>query len=323
MKLASEMVVRIDGILAAAQAQGRGTLYEHEVYGILQAIGLGVPRHRFVRDVTEVTPEVLAGVGHTVMVKVVSAGIPHKQKVGGVRRVAASDPLYVQFVLTRMREEVRSHFPPGEAPEIAGFLLVEYVPHTQAIGYEVLVGFRDDDAFGPVLTVSKGGDDAEFFAAHYDPANLFLPPMEYPDALAFMNSLHIRHKFAETGHLEFLGYMAKAVAGMSLLAFGYSPIAAEPRFIFTSFEVNPFVISKDNRFVALDGLAEFRAVSEADAWVPHGNAANLEAFFRPRGVAVIGVSADASRYSLGRDIAALLHDLGRDDLVSSIRRAAP
>ena len=249
------------------------------------------------------------------MVKVVSPGIPHKQKVGGVRRVAASDPLYVQFVLTRMREEVLSHFAPGEAPEIAGFLLVEYVPHTQAIGYEVLVGFHEDAAFGPVLTVSKGGEDAEFFAAHYDPANLFLPPVEYPDALAFMESLHIRHKFEQTGHLEFLEHMAKAVAGMSLLAFRYSPIAAEPRFIFTSFEVNPFVISKDNRFVALDGLAEFRAASEEDAWVPRGNAANLEAFFRPRGVAVVGVSADSSRYSLGRDIAALLHDLGRDDLV--------
>jgi 3-hydroxypropionyl-CoA synthetase (ADP-forming) len=315
MKLTSEMVLRIDGILATAQAQGRGTLYEHEVYGILQTIGLGVPRHRFVPDVAEVTPEVLSGVGHTVMVKVVSPGIPHKQKVGGVRRVAASDPLYVQFVLTRMREEVLSHFAPGEAPEITGFLLVEYLPHTQAIGYEVLVGFREDAAFGPVLTVSKGGDDAEFFAAHYDPANLFLPPMEYPDALAFMDSLHIRHKFEQTGHLEFLEHMAKAVAGMSLLAFRYSPIAAEPRFIFTSFEVNPFVISKDNRFVALDGLAEFRAASEEDAWVPRGNAANLEAFFRPRGVAVVGVSADSSRYSLGRDIAALLHDLGRDDLV--------
>ena len=315
MKLTSEMAVRIDGILAAAQAQGRGTLYEHEVYGILQTIGLGVPRHRFVRDVAEVTPEVLSGVGHTVMVKVVSPGIPHKQKVGGVRRVAASDPLYVQFVLTRMREEVLSHFAPGEAPGITGFLLVEFVPHTQAIGYEVLVGFHEDAAFGPVLTVSKGGEDAEFFAAHYDPANLFLPPVEYPDALAFMDSLHIRHRFEQTGHLEFLEHMAKAVAGMSLLAFRYSPIAAEPRFIFTSFEVNPFVISKDNRFVALDGLAEFRAVSEADAWVPRGNAANLEAFFRPRGVAVVGVSADASKYSLGRDIAALLHDLGRDDLV--------
>ncbi|MCK7479989.1 MAG: acetate--CoA ligase family protein [Candidatus Moduliflexus flocculans] len=130
MRLADEVVQRIDGILAAAQAQGRATLYEHEVYGILQAIGLGVPRHRFVRDVLGVTPEVLAGVGHTAMVKVVSPGIPHKQKLGGVKRVATTDPLYVQFVLTRMREEVLSHFAPGEAPEIAGFLLVEYVPHT-------------------------------------------------------------------------------------------------------------------------------------------------------------------------------------------------
>jgi len=214
MPLTDEMVPRIDGILAAAQAQGRGMLYEHEVYGILQTIGLGVPRHRFVRDAREVTPEVLSAVGHTVMAKVVSPGIPHKQTLGGVKRVGAADPLYVQFVLTRMREEVLSHFAPGEAPAITGFLLVEYVPHTQAIGYEVLVGFREDPAFGPVLTVSKGGDDAEFFAAHYDPANLFLPPMEYSDALAFMRSLHIRHKFDQIGHPEYLEYMAQAVAAI-------------------------------------------------------------------------------------------------------------
>jgi acyl-CoA synthetase (NDP forming) len=308
------MVRRIDGILANAQAQGRSVLYEHEVYAILQTIALGVPRHRFVRDVREVTPEVLAGVGHTVMVKIVSPGIPHKQKLGGVKRVGAADPLYVQFVLTRMREEVLSHFAAGEAPAIAGFLLVEYVPHTQAIGYEVLVGFREDPAFGPVLTVSKGGDDAEFFAAHYDPANLFLPPMGYADALAFMRSLHIRHKFDQIGHPEYLEHMARAVAGMSALAFRYSHIAEEPQFIFNAFEVNPFVIARDNRFVALDGLAEFRAASAADVWAGGPNSDNLHAFFRPKGVAVVGVSADRSRYSLGREIAELLHDLGRSDL---------
>lgn len=330
MGLTPEMVLRIDGVLAAAQGQGRNSLYEHEVYGILQTIGLGVPRHRFVRDVAEVTAEALSGLGRTVVVKVVSPGIPHKQKVGGVRKAATADPLYVQFVLTRMRQEVLSHFAPGEAPEIAGFLLVEHVPHTQAIGYEVLVGFKEDPAFGPVLTVSKGGDDAEFFAAHYDPANLFLPPVEYPDALAFMRSLHIRHKFEQIGHPEYLEHMARAMAGMSMLAFGYSPIAAPstglragpsggvragpPRFIFTAFEVNPFVISKDSRFVALDGLVEFQAASEADAWAPGADSANLEAFFRPKGIAVVGVSADLSKVSLGRDIAELLHDLGRDDL---------
>jgi len=314
MQLTDDMVLRIDGILAAAQAQGRGVLYEHEVYAILQTIGLGAPRHRFVRDARDVTPEILSGVGHTVMAKIVSPGIPHKQRLGGVKRVSAADPLYVQFVLTRMRDEVLSHFPAGDAPEIAGFLLVEYVPHTQAIGYEVLIGFREDPAFGPVLTVSKGGDDAEFFAAHYDPANHFLPPMGYPDALAFMRSLHIRHKFDQIGHPEYLEYMARAVAGMSMLALRYSPIAAGPRFVFTAFEVNPFVISRDSRFVALDGLAEFRAASEADVWAAGANSDNLQAFFRPRGVAVVGVSADLSKYSLGREIAELLHDLGRSDL---------
>ena len=90
-------------------------------------------------------------------------------------------------------------FPPDEKPPIVGFLIVEYIPHTEAIGYEVLIGFREDPAFGPALTVSKGGDDAEFFAAHYDPANLFLPPMEYAEALAFTRSLHIRYKFEQIG----------------------------------------------------------------------------------------------------------------------------
>jgi 3-hydroxypropionyl-CoA synthetase (ADP-forming) len=314
MGLGPEMARKIDGILALAAGQGRGVLYEHEVYGILQTLGLTVPRHRFVRDAAEVTAEALLGFGRTVVIKVVSPGIPHKQKVGGVRKVATSDPLYVQFVLMRMRKEILSHFEPGEAPEIAGFLLAENVPHTQALGYEVLVGFREDPAFGPVLTISKGGDDAEFFAKHFDPANLFLPPMGYPAALAFMRSLHIRHKFEQIGHPECLEYMARAVAELSLLASRYSPMAESSRFIFRSFEVNPFVISTDNRFVALDGLAEFRSAAETDSCAPRASGASLEPFFRPRGVAVIGVSADLDKYSLGREIAELLHDLGRRDL---------
>lgn len=122
MNLTADMVREIDCILAAAQEQGRGRLYEHEVYGILQTIGLGVPRHRFVRDIAEVTPEALVGFGRSIMTKIVSPGVPHKQRLGGVKRVATADPLYVQFVLTKMREEMLSHFPAGEGPEMAGFL---------------------------------------------------------------------------------------------------------------------------------------------------------------------------------------------------------
>ncbi len=93
--------------------------------------------------------ERLSGDGRTVVAKIVPPAIPHKQKIGGVRRTAASAALYVQFVLTRMREEVLSHFACGETPETACFLLVEYVPHTRVIGYEVLVGFREGPASRP------------------------------------------------------------------------------------------------------------------------------------------------------------------------------
>ena len=191
---------------------------------------------------------------------------------------------------------------------------MEYIPHTQAIGYEVLIGFREDPAFGPVLTVSKGGDDAEFFAAHYDPANLFLPPLEYEEALAFMRSLHIRYKFEQIGHPEYLSAMARAITDFSSLALHYSPMSSRPAYVIKALEVNPFAISSDNRFVALDGLAEFGPSPSREDWGPGAALENLDAFFRPRGVAVVGVSADLSKYNMARDIAELLHELRRDDL---------
>ncbi|MFA5028635.1 MAG: acetate--CoA ligase family protein, partial [Candidatus Methylomirabilota bacterium] len=315
MGLTSSAVHRIDGILETARLEGRRTLFEHEVYAILEIVGLGVPRHRFVRDIGEVDREAVAGLGRSLVAKIVSPGIPHKHKVGGVTRIADTEPCDVRSVLTRMATEVRSHFPPGDPPAVAGFLLVEYVPHNQAIGYETLLGFREDSAFGPILAVSKGGEDAEFFAAHYDPANLFLPPVSDSEILAFLKTLHIRHRFEEIGHPEYLERIAQAMAGMSRLAEAYSSIGRGPRFIFSSFEVNPFVISEDDRFLALDGLAEFRAADAPDAWASGVNTANLDALFRPRGIAVAGVSSDPGKVSLGRDIAELLHDLGRDDLV--------
>ncbi|HTP60116.1 MAG TPA: acetate--CoA ligase family protein, partial [Spirochaetia bacterium] len=312
--LSAAAVSKINGILECAAREKRKTLFEHEVYGALSALGLSVPRFLFVRDLGEVNEQSLRGFGHSVIVKIVSPDVPHKQKLGGVKKVSAADPLYVQFVLSRMKEEVLSHFDAAERPRIEGFLVVEYIPHTQAIGYEVLIGFREDPAFGPVLTVSKGGDDAEFFAAHYDPANLFLPPMEYPEALAFTRSLHIRHKFEQIGHPEYLQEMARAMAGFSSLALAYSPMASRPAFAFSAFEVNPFAVSSDGRFVAIDGLAEFVSGADLKDWNTRVNLSNLDAFFRPKGVAVIGVSSDLSKYNLARDIAELLHELRHGDL---------
>ncbi len=312
---------RIEGILDQAERDGRKSLYEHEVYGVLESVGLAAPRYRFLRRLEDADSDILRSLGRTLIAKIVSPDIPHKQKIGGVRKVTAEDTLAVQGALAAMRDDVLAHFPDAK-PCLTGFLLVEYVPHTEALGYEVLVGLRTDPAFGPVLTVSKGGDDAEFFAAHYDPANLFLPPVTLEDALAFTRSLHIRYKFEQIGHPEYLDLMAAALAAFSELALHFSPLGGaadagenglqRARHHFCALEVNPFAISADGRFIALDGLAEFSAAGET--WARKTEPGSLEPFFRPRGVAVIGVSANTGRYNLARDIAEQVAETRADDL---------
>lgn len=314
MKLGSSVINNIDRILENAAREERTSLFEYEVYQILQEIGLEVPKFIFISDSADIKPGMFHKFGKEAIVKIVSPQIAHKQVVGGVKKVKIDDYLYVQFVLKQMREEVLSHFNESEKPEIRGFLIVEYVSHTQALGNEVLIGFKEDPAFGPVLTLSKGGDDAEFFAKYFNPANLLLPPFEPDVALEMLQVLNIKHKYQQIGHPEYLEYMAKAVSAMSYLAYTYSFIADEqPKFIFKSMDINPFVFAND-RFVAIDGFAEFIPASESDMMVPRAEAEELVSFFRPKGVAVIGVSSDLNKYSLGREIAKSLHEMDRNDL---------
>ncbi|MCX7709250.1 MAG: acetate--CoA ligase family protein [Clostridia bacterium] len=315
MQFAEATMKNINQVFLSAYEDGRKALYEHEVYQVLHHIGLEVPKFVFAENPYDVSSKMLENFGEEIVVKIVSPQIAHKQKLGGVKIIRNYDPMFVQFVLARMKDEVLSHFEEGNKPEITGFLLVEFLPHTQAIGYEVLIGFKEDPAFGPVLTLSKGGDDAEFFAKYYDAANLFLPPMDYEAALKMVNTLNIRHKFKQIGHTEYMEYMAKAMSVLSGLAYHYSFVAEKkPEFIIKAIDINPFVITKDNRFVAIDGFAEFIKTSEESKSVPEVNTNHLEGFFRPKGIAVVGVSADMDKYSLGREIGRLLHDLNRDDL---------
>ncbi len=315
MTLTKAQIQAVDQVFEKALTEKRHSLFEFEVYRVLDCIGLDTPRYSFIKDPSEINHGLLQSFNHSLIIKIVSTQIAHKQKYGGVKRVDYLDPLFVQFVVNQMKVEVLSHFSSDDPPKIEGFLLVELIPHTQALGHEVLIGFKEDPAFGPILTLSKGGSDAEFFAKHFDPANLFLPPLDEESADKMVNTLNIRHKFKEFNQLEYLDLFAKTILAISRLAYHYSGVRKEdPGFIMTSLDVNPFVITKDGRFVAIDGYAEIAETSERSIPLPGVNPFNLEGFFNPRGVAVIGVSSDMDRYSLGRDVAHLLHDMDRDDL---------
>lgn len=313
MHLTEHSANAVTRIFAEAHADGRDMLYEHEVYGILDAVGITCPGYVFIRDPQEITEELLRGFDRELMVKAVSPDIIHKKKLGGVRHITIYDPLFVRYVVQQMRDEVIAKYPGDTPPRIAGFLLAEFIPFSESLGHELLLGAKEDPAFGPVLTLSKGGDDAEFFAAYYDPANLFLPHLSYENALAFMNTLKIKHKFDEIGHTEYAGYIAKAASSISALLEAFSPLRESPYHI-RSMDINPIVIAKDGRFVAVDGYVSFIKAPSAASEVYTPSLGNMDGFFHPKGIAVLGVTSQPGKNSMAKEIVRLLHDMGRTDV---------
>lgn len=305
---------RIDEILRLAHEDGRSTLFEHEVYGILSAIGADTPRCAFVRDPAEVTEALLKPFGNAVMVKTVSQDMAHNQRYGGVKKITYMDPLFVRFTLSSMKDEVLSHFPEGAKPRIDGFLIVEFIKFTQSLGNEIMIGVGEDPAFGAVVTLTKGGDDAEFFSRYYDPANLFLAPLSFDEALRITQSLKIRHKYEEAGHADYLEKMARTLSAVSSLGQHYSFMTRrDAAFVIKTLDVNPLVYSEDGRFVAVDGYAEFAPASQNTASTKP-NTQGLDGFFHPKGVAVLGVSSQPEKYSMARIIVELFLDMGREDI---------
>lgn len=314
MLLQTSEVDTINRIFSNALEDNRTVLYEHEVYDMLSCIGLQTPKYIFVRSETEIDEQLIGRFAGKMVVKVVSRDLAHKQKYGGVKVLETSEPLYVRYVMSAMKSEIDSQFSGGEKPIIDGFIIVEFVSFRQGLGYELMFGAREDAAFGPVLTLSIGGDDAEFFAKYYDPANLYLSPLDAREASASMQSIRIRHKYEQIGRSYYTDMISDTLLKISNLLETYSFISlSNPKYHIKALDINPVVFTTDNSFTVLDGYAQF-ALAPQDEPAAHADATGLENFFKPSGVAVVGVSSQADKYSMGRDIAQLMLDMGREDV---------
>ncbi len=313
MVLSKDVLKKATEIFEGAQQAGRQMLYEHEVYTLLKKVGCETPKFVFIRDENDITEKMLSVFGREIVIKVVSRNIAHKQKVGGVKRVSVHDDMFVKFVVHHMRETVLSHYDADSLPEIDGFLLVEAVEFRESLGYEVMIGMSSDRDFGPVMTLSKGGDDAEFFAKYYDPANIFLPTLTEAESQEIAKGINIRHKFENIGHPEYMTMMARTMAALSRLAYAFSPLSkSRPAFYLKTADVNPFVFTKDQRFMAIDGYAEFMPADNTE--IRRVKTDGLDSVFRPKGIAVLGVSTDPEKPALSREILHLLMDFNRDDI---------
>jgi acyl-CoA synthetase (NDP forming) len=300
---------RIEQIIAAAHSQGRSVLYEHEVYAILAALGLKTPNHFLIRDPQEITPDLLSGFGsEKIVMKVVAPELAHKQDVGGVRMVY-KDLDFVKYAHGEMKTACAD-----QGLEVEAILFVEFITYSQDLGNENLLGFRESEAFGPVISFSKGGGDAEHFARYYSPPNLILAPIDRKWAQALLESTHIQKKYVAQGKTDYITKIVDAGVKFSSLAVSFSNyFSTGTEFVLTEFEINPYIFTPDGIFIALDGFARFEKRRSSPADLKIAPQATMAPFFEPAGIAVVGASTTDAQKT-GNIIMSNLVDLGREDV---------
>lgn len=273
-----------------AAAEGRDTLLEHEVYALLAAVGLPVPRHLFVPAGSAISPAALAALGADaagVVVKVVSPVVLHKSDVGGVAFCAA-EPGVVEATCARVLAEVAARAP-AVADTLRGCLLVERVPF-ENVGYgaELLFGLRRTREFGAVLTVGAGGLDVEHLATRLAPdAAAATTAAELFDADAFEAQLARLAMFGKIA-APFRGRPARvAPATLVDTARRLARLGAlAGPFVIEELEVNPFVI-RESVLYPLDGLCRFSLRTDTERQTAPKD---LTPLLRPATLALIGVS---------------------------------
>lgn len=141
---------------------------------------------------------------------------------------------------------------------IDAILLTEDIEYSKDLGKEILPGFRESDAFGPVISFSKGGTDAEHFAKNFSPPNPILAPINRNWSQALLESTKIQKKYIQEGNTDYTDKIIDAGVRFSNLSYQFSNFfKSRSKYAIKEFEVNPFIFYYDGKFIAIDGFARF------------------------------------------------------------------
>ncbi len=283
----------MQSVFEQAYAEGRDSLSERELYEMLAALGLDVPKHELIPD-----DNYLAGRIHDieneyperVVLKIASPDIHHKTETGGVA------------VVDNRADAIAGAFDAiiagaGKAmPEarIDGALLLEHVE----IEHELLVSIIDDPTFGHMLTVGRGGTLAEVFKdIAMRPA-----PVEKPHIEAMLKSLKtypLLQGYRGAKEAD-IGRIVDSIATISSLARmnkrnlkGFDPFRF--RFDIAELEINPLAVTKDGRVLPLDGILRFCEAKERTHESVTPDVTHLDKLFHPKTIALVGASDKAEK----------------------------
>jgi len=303
---------RINTIFWNAEKDGRKFLLEHEVYQILQEIGIKTPPCVFIPKGQDLEPSDLKNLeGESVVVKVVAPVIVHKTDVRGIRFVeknTAAISAICRDMLTEIPPNYHSWSQKFAAAsksgvlsvqeiedQIKGFLICETIPYDKTgFGTELLMGIRNSKDFGPVVTMGVGGVEIEYLSARIKEGKAvsigsphilrkkdilrILAPLAIYDKLVGKvrgkEALISREELVET-YYRFL-----------MLATYFSPYKTSHPYVIEEAEVNPFVVF-ENKLIALDGMCR---ISHSHQEPRERRFKEIHHLLKPQTIGIIGVS---------------------------------
>ena len=299
-------IKKIDEVLSAAWAEDRDTLMESEVYQLLDAIFVARPKSLFVpiadMDAGLFGPDLSTLKTGTVVAKVMSPDVLHKTDVGGLAFVA-NDADKLKAAAQRIVQNVRQAAP---SADIRGVMIAELIDYPRELGHELIISFRQDEAFGPVVSFGLGGTDTENFAKWMQTgrsvtsrAALFLDRDEIIRMVegTVAGQKLLRPCRGQTKSALSTDALVTAVESLSALACEYSALCRRREFTIEECELNPVVVTLDGRLVAVDALLKFsRTKIERTQRPIH----KIKKLLEPKSALVVGASA--SEMNVGRII---------------------
>ncbi len=196
----------------------------------LEAAGVAFPKRRFVAaaDVAAAA----SAIGFPVVLKGVSAEVPHKNRFGAVA-VGLADAAGVAEALAAMEGRFREA---GITPD--GYMVEEMVAGSVA---EIIVGVKSSRIYGHALIIGEGGVDVEKAA---NAAVLLLPASRGAIERA-LEGLDVTAAF-DPGVRARVADIAEAIGAH----------AEANRATLVALDVNPVIVARDGRVLAVDALIE-------------------------------------------------------------------
>ena len=226
------------------------TLSEATSREICSSVGIPVAAGG-VATSADAAARIAAEVGYPVVVKAVSADLPHKSEAGAVV-LSVADEASVRAAYDTVRRNARSYAPDAE---LDGALVAKM--HR---GVELLVGARRDPVLGPVVVCGIGGVNVELFGK----SEVELAPLDQASAEAML----ARIAGAELLH-GYRGAPPADVAAVAQILVRLSELmVAEPRIV--EADLNPVLVGAAGRG-AVVADAMFVVTSDTDAAAGEGH----------------------------------------------------